>query len=96
MLWTIRISDWICHQIFSFAGHSNSYHPQKKEHEAPITLYHVHLALASASVAALVALLESPGFFQLHTARSTTQATPVGQPGPNLSMPQTSDVSCVA
>lgn len=82
-------------KIFSFAVHTNGSQAQKEEHEAPITLYHVHLALASAGVA-LVALLESPGSFLLATARSKTHATPLGQSGLNLPVPETSAMSCVA
>lgn len=82
-------------KIFSFAVRSKGSQAQKEEHEAPITLYHVRLALASATVT-LVALLESPGSFQLATARSKTHAAPLGQPGPNLPVPEQSEMSCIA
>lgn len=59
MLQTVRTSNWICHQIFSFAVHSNGSHAHKKEHEAPVILYHIRLALTSAnwSITGVIRLL---------------------------------------
>lgn len=96
MPWAVYISDWICHQFFSFAMHSNGSHPQKKEHDASLTLYYVCLAFASANTYALVVSLESPGSFQPDTAGSKRHAIPMGQLRPNLSVPKTNERNCVA
>lgn len=96
MPWAVYISDWICHRFFSFAVCSNGSHSQKKEHEAPRTLYRVCFALSSPNTDALVVSLESPGSFQPDTARSKRHAIPMGQLRPNLSVPKTSERNCVA
>lgn len=95
MLWTICISDWLCHQIFSLAVQSHSSHPQKK-HEALITLHHICPALASSQhcctggIIAVTRILPA-GYCKM----KKTCEIPMGQLGPEFLVPQSSEMSSV-